>query len=84
MFSFMAEFKLAGAGQFFRVDFERMVLAFLQFGDAPRIDVKAQHRALFAEFDCQWQAYVAKSDYSEFHIFQLQLESPRLCAQRTN
>ncbi len=51
--------------EFFRLDFEGVVLAGLQLGDALRVDVEADDRALLAEFDRQRQADVAEADDGE-------------------
>ena len=40
------------------------------------IDVKANDRALFAEFDCEGKAYVTQTDDRQFQIFHCSISAP--------
>lgn len=66
--SHAAEPQLAGSGQVMRLHFQRAVAARLQFGNACSVDVKAQHRAKFAEFDGQRQAHISQADDGDLRV----------------
>ena len=51
--------------EFFRLDFEGVILAGLQLGDTPGIDVEADDRTLLAELHRQRQTDVAEADDGE-------------------
>jgi len=57
--------------EFFRFGFQRMVLAGLQFGDAPGVDVEADNRAFLAKFDSQGKADVTEADNGQLDLIQL-------------
>ena len=60
--------KMRGLGQLFRRDFQRAILAGLQFRNAVGVDVKTQNRALLAKLNGQRKTHITESDDCNFAI----------------
>ncbi len=63
-----AELQLAGFGKLGRLHFQRAVVARLQFGNAGSVDVKTQHRPVFAKLDGEGQAHVTQADDGDLRV----------------
>lgn len=57
--------------QFLAAHFQCVILAVLKLGDTLQINVKADDGALFAEFNSQRKAYIAKADNCEGEVVYL-------------
>ena len=64
----VAEGKVLRCNQILGRDFQRAVLAGLQFGDTRQINIKSHHRPRLAEFDRQRQTNVAQADDRNFLV----------------
>ena len=61
----VARLELARRLEFGGRTFQRGVAAFLQLGDAVRLDVEAHGLEVLAELDCERKAYVTQTDHSD-------------------
>ena len=60
--------QVRGFHQLRRADFKRGIVTLLERFDAGLVNIKTDHRPQLSEFDCQWQADVAETDYGDVHF----------------